>query len=178
MSDPIHVAPTGALLPPRRDDLRRMLDAAFGGDFSDDDWQHALGGLHVWIEDAAGFVSHAAIVERTLVCSGHTLRVAFVEAVATVPARQRRGHGTAVMTRVGELIEARHALGALSSSVQAFYRSVGWEAWRGPTFVDGPAGRARTPDDDGGVMILRTPRTPPLDLDGAIVCDWRAGDVW
>jgi hypothetical protein len=27
-------------------------------------------------------------------------------------------------------------------------------------------------------MILRTSRSPRLDLDGAIVCDWRLGDVW
>ena len=40
------------------------------------------------------------------------------------------------------------------------------------------AGRERTPDDDGDVMILHTPRSPRLDLDGDIVCDWRPGDVW
>jgi len=26
-------------------------------------------------------------------------------------------------------------------------------------------------------MVLRTQRSPRLDLDGAIVCDWRPGDV-
>jgi aminoglycoside 2'-N-acetyltransferase I len=177
MSDPVHVAPTAALAAARLAGLRRMLDAAFD-DFSADDWEHALGGLHVWIEDAEGIVSHAALVERTLVCSGCTLRVGYVEAVATAPARQRQGHGRTVMQRVGALIRERHPLGALSSDLGAFYQPLGWEAWRGPTFVAAPAGPLRTPDDDGGVMILRTAGSPRLDLDGDIVCDWRPGDVW
>ena len=69
-------------------------------------------------------------------------------------------------------------LGALSTGTHAFYKRLGWEEWRGPTFVDGPRGRERTPDDDGGIMILRTSSSPHLDLDGEIVCDWRRGDVW
>jgi aminoglycoside 2'-N-acetyltransferase I len=40
-------------------------------------------------------------------------------------------------------------------------------------------GRERTPDDDDGIMILRTTRTPAgLDPAGPIACEWRAGDVW
>jgi hypothetical protein len=35
-----------------------------------------------------------------------------------------------------------------------------------------------TPDDDGFVMVRLTPSTPPLDLDGPLVCDRRHGDVW
>ena len=69
-------------------------------------------------------------------------------------------------------------VGALSTGTHGFYASLGWERWRGPTFVDAPGGRTPTPDDDGDIMILRTSRSPRLDLDGAIVCDWRPGDVW
>ena len=55
------------------------------------------------------------------------------------------------MTHVDELIRRRYALGALSTGTHALYQSLGWELWRGPTFVDGPRGRERTPDGDGGV---------------------------
>jgi aminoglycoside 2'-N-acetyltransferase I len=82
------------------------------------------------------------------------------------------------MTQAGDLVRERYELGALSTGTQPFYKTLGWEAWRGRTYVDGPGGRERTPDDDGGVMILRTSRSPRLDLDGEIVCDWRTGDVW
>ena len=64
-------------------DFRTLLDGAFDGDFSDDDWAHALGGTHVWIDGPDGVVSHGALVERTLVVAGHTLRVGYVEAIAT-----------------------------------------------------------------------------------------------
>ena len=69
-------------------------------------------------------------------------------------------------------------LGALSTGTSEFYGRLGWEPWRGSTFVNGLHGLERTPDDDGGILILRTPRSPHLDLDGDIVTDWRAGDAW
>jgi aminoglycoside 2'-N-acetyltransferase I len=160
-------------------ELRRLLESTFADGFSDHDWTHTLGGIHVWVADAEGrMISHAALVERTLICSGHTLRAGYVEAVATLPSRQRQGYGSAVMRRLGELVHERYEVGALSTGEQAFYERFGWERWRGPTCVDGPDGRARTLDDDGSVMILRTSRTPALDRTDAIVCDWRTGDVW
>jgi hypothetical protein len=39
-------------------------------------------------------------------------------------------------------------------------------------------GRVRTEDEDDGIMILRTPRTPPLHGTEALSCDSRAGDAW
>jgi aminoglycoside 2'-N-acetyltransferase I len=174
----LHVAPTAALSASSLSDVRALLDTAFEGDFTDEDWDHAVGGIHVWLSGSHGLISHGSVVERTLVCSGETLRVGYVEAVATAPAHRHRGHGARVLKQIGELIRERYALGALSTGTCAFYERLGWEQWRGPTFVDGPRSRERTPDDDGGVMILRTSRSPHLDLDGAIVCDWRLGDVW
>lgn len=174
----VHDAPTAALTPALTAEIRALLAAAFAGDFSAADWDHALGGVHVWVSGPDGVVSHGSVVERTLVCDGQALRVGYVEAVATAAPHRRRGHGAAVMRRIGDHIRARHPLGALSTGTVAFYAPLGWELWRGPTYVDGPGGRERTPDDDGDVMILRTAATPALDLGGAIVCDWRPGDVW
>ena len=174
----LHTAPTDALAPSVLRDLRRLLDAAFEGDFTNHDWEHALGGTHVWLTGPQGVISHASLVERALECSGEGLQVGFVEAVATDVTHRRQGHGARVMRRIGRLIHAGHPLGVLSTGEYAFYETLGWERWRGPTFVDGPHGRERTPNDDGDVMVLRTPTSPSLDLDGAIVCDWRPGDVW
>ncbi len=82
------------------------------------------------------------------------------------------------MTQIGNLIRKSYPLGVLSTGAHGFYETLGWERWRGPTFVDASEGRTPTPDDDGDIMVLRTPRSPRLDLDGPIVCDWRPGDVW
>ncbi len=174
----LHVASTAALSTSVLSDVRALLDTAFEGAFTDEDWNHAIGGVHVWVSGSRDVISHGSLVERRLVCSGETLRVGFVEAVATAAAHRRKGYGATVMKQIARLIRERHALGVLSTGTHAFYESVGWERWRGPTFVEGPRGRERTPGDDGDVMILRTPRSPLLDLDGDIVCDWRLGDVW
>lgn len=174
----LHVATSDALTPSLRRDLRTLLDTAFEGRFGDVDWNHTLGGVHVWVMGPRGLISHASLVERDLVCAGHPVRAGYVEAVATAAEERRRGHGTTVMNRIGELIRERYDLGALATGTQAFYETLGWERWRGTTFADGPRGREHTPGDDGDVMILRTPRSPHLDLNGDIVCQWRPGEVW
>jgi aminoglycoside 2'-N-acetyltransferase I len=174
----LHSASTDALSSRFLDDIRTLLDAAFGGDFTDEDWAHAIGGIHVWLIGSRGLISHGSLVERTVVCSGQTLHVGYVEAVATAEAHRRKGYGTMVMKHLGELIRERYELGVLSTGTHSFYEALDWERWRGPTFVDGPRGRERTLEDDGGVMILRTARSPVLDVLGDIACDWRAGDVW
>jgi aminoglycoside 2'-N-acetyltransferase I len=182
----LHIAPSDALSPSVVGEIRTLLDAAFDGDFTAADWEHATGGTHVWVTSegvgalatSEALVSHGSLVERTLVCSGEKLTVGHVEAVATTASHRRQGHGTLVLHRLGQLIHAGYRLGALSTGTPAFYETHGWERWRGPTFVDSPTGRVRTPHDDDGIMILRTPRSPRLDLDGEIVCDGRTGDVW
>lgn len=176
--DDLHLARTEALTESFLRELRSLLDSAFPGDFSDDDWPHSLGGVHVWVSNPEGLVSHGSLVERTLVFSDTPMRVGYVEAVATRADRRREGHGAAVMRKIGELIQERYPVGALSTGTHAFYETLGWERWRGRTFVDGPSGPRRTPNDDGDVMILRTRRSGDLDFDGNIVCDWRSGDVW
>src|SRR5262245_30664126 len=111
----LHAAPTHALSPAFLRDVRAMLDDAFEGDFSDEDWAHATGGLHVWTIEASRLVSHGSLVARTFVCSGHRLSVGYVEAVATVASDRRKRHGAAIMRRIGALIHERYALGALST---------------------------------------------------------------
>jgi hypothetical protein len=84
------------------------------------------------------------------------------------------------MREIGRVIGDEYALGALATGSNSFYRRLGWETWRGPTYVRMPDGqRVRSADEDGDVMILRTARTPePLDLGGPIAIDWRAEEPW
>ncbi|HEX6867824.1 MAG TPA: GNAT family N-acetyltransferase [Candidatus Limnocylindrales bacterium] len=162
--------------------IRDLMTLAFGDDeeeaFSDDDWQHALGGVHVVLDIDGEIVSHAAVVERELRMAERPLRTGYVEAVATLPVRQGRGHGTAVMTDVNAIIREGFELGALGTGSQGFYERLGWITWQGPTFVRTADGRRRTPDEDGGIMVLVTPTSPTLDLRAPLSCEWREGDVW
>ena len=159
--------------------IRALLDAAFARDFDDDDWAHALGGTHALVEADGAVVAHASVVPRVLDVGMQPVRAGYVEAVAVLPARQGAGLGTAVMRAIGNVVAREFELGALSSGEWRFYEAFGWERWRGPTWVRHPHGRLeRSPDDDDGVMILRTPTSPPIDLFAPLTCDARRGDAW
>ena len=94
---------------------------------------------------------------------GHSLRTGYVEAVATRVDVQGPRHGTRLMRDVNKFIRAAYQLGALSTGSPGFYARLGWEPWLGSTAVRTQRGPLPTPDDDGGIMVLPTPATPPLD---------------
>ncbi len=173
---------TDQLTPDEVAAIRVVLDAAFWDDederFTDHDWDHALGGLHVVLDVEGEIVAHAAVVERALEIAGDPVRTGYVEAVATAPAHQGRGHGTRVMGEIDAHIRDRFELGALGTGEHGFYARLGWETWAGPASVRTTSGEVRTPDEEGFIMVLRTPTSPPFDLSAAISCEWRPGDVW
>jgi aminoglycoside 2'-N-acetyltransferase I len=158
-------------------ELRALLLDAFDGDFSDGDWAHACGGWHVIaVEDRP--LAHAAVVERSLRIGERVVRAGYVEAVAVAPAKQGLGLGRTVMRRAAELINAHYEVGALSTGSPTFYERLGWERWRGPSFVRSGDEIARTPAEDDGIMVLRLAGSPALDLTSPICCDEREGDDW
>ncbi len=100
--------------------------------------------------------------------------------MATREDRRGLGLATLVMAEAGRVIEEGYELGALGdgTGIPGFYQRLGWETWQGPTWAAGPDGPERTAEEDGSVLVLRTPATGELDPAGPITCDWRAGDVW
>ena len=161
--------------------VRAILRDAFAGDgegFTNEDWVHALGGSHFVLERDGTILAHAAVVERELHAGGLPVRSGYVEAVATRPDAQGRGYGARVIEAVNEHIRDTYALGALSAAAPEFYIRLGWKPWLGPTAVRTAAGEARTPEDDGDIMVLATPSSPALDRHAVLSCPWRPGDVW
>lgn len=146
--------------------------------FTEEDWQHSIGGVHFVLDVDGAVVTHASVVVRELHVAGVPIRTGYVEAVATEPARQGEGYGSAVMRDVNSYIDENFALGALGTGSQGFYERLGWQIWRGPSFVRAAGGPEPTPDEDGYIMILPTPTSPALDLNAPISCEWRPGDVW
>jgi aminoglycoside 2'-N-acetyltransferase I len=158
------------------------MDVAFGSDeedrFTEDDWQHAIGGMHFVLDVGGEIVAHASVVRRELHVDGQPLRTGYVEAVATAPAHQGQGLGTKVMEDVGSYIQEGFDVGALGTGSHGFYERLDWLTWRGPSSVRTPTGKLLTPDDDGYIMVLRTPSSPAFEPTVPISCEWRPGDVW
>lgn len=176
------IAQTEEIEPEIFDRLTDLCEAAFEEPFASV-WERVGPGIHVYLERDGRVLSHAMIIDRRLYI-GHegdlALDVGYVENVATQPDLQGRGLGARVMREIGRIIDDEYVLGALATGSHAFYESLGWETWLGPTWVrmlDGQ--RVRSAAEDGDVMVLRTPRTPAdLDLRGPIAVDWRSEEPW
>jgi aminoglycoside 2'-N-acetyltransferase I len=173
----VRTATTDELTAVELDAIRALMDRSFD-DLTEDDWDHALGGMHAIATLEGEPVAHACVVARRLIAGERGLTTGYIEAVATAESHRRKGFGSAVMEAVATFVRRDFELGALGTGEFEFYASLGWERWRGPTFVDSPSGRVPTPLDDGAIMVLRTPRLGDLDLDDPLICDWRQGDVW
>ncbi len=156
----------------------RMVTDAFGEGFTDNDWEHALGGMHALLWRHGAIIAHAAVVQRRLIYRGNALRCGYLEGVAVREDCRGQGLVHALMDGCEQVIRGAYQLGALSSSAPArrVYAARGWSPWRGPTSVLTPTGPMRTPDDDGTVFVL--PVEISLDTSAELMCDWRSGDVW
>jgi aminoglycoside 2'-N-acetyltransferase I len=156
----------------------QMVTAAFAGDFTAEDWEHTLGGMHALIWQHGAIIAHAAVIQRRLLYGGDALRCGYVEGVAVREDCRGQGLVHALLDGVEQVIRGAYQVGAASASEAArgVYAARGWLRWRGPTSVLAPTGPVRTPDDDGGVYVL--PVGISLDTSAALACDWRAGDVW
>lgn len=176
----LRIVPSAELRDAEWDELTALCVAAFDEPW-DGYWESIGPGIHVIAADDAGRIqAHAAIVDRLLYPADLMVPAAYVEAVAVLPERQRSGLGTAVMDVIDRMIDDRYQLGALGTGSQAFYQRLGWEIWRGPTWIRNRDGSLeRSAGEDGGIMVRRTPSTPPsLDLEAPIAVDWRPGEVW
>ena len=157
---------------------RALLDAVFGREMTDEDWEHALGGVHALVWEGDELIGHASMVQRRLLHGGRALRCGYVEGVAVRADRRRRGHGAAMMDALERVVRGAYVIGALGATDEAadFYAARGWQLWQGPTSALTPTGIERTEQEDGSVFVL--PVAAPLDLTGELTCDWRDGDVW
>ncbi len=158
-----------------------MVIEAFGGpdgEFSDADWEHALGGMHAMICVHGVLIAHGAVVQRRLIHKGVALRCGYLEAVAVREDWRGQGLGMAIMDAAEQVLRGGYQLGALCSSEagRPMYVARGWQPWQGQSAVLSPTGVTPTPDDDGSLFVM--PISVELDTTAELTCDWRPGDVW
>lgn len=172
-------AHTSAFTPAGLEKIRALLDLAFEGDFTAEDWDHTVCGIHATVHKGGKLLAHGSVVQRRLLHGGRALRTGYVEAVAVHPDHRRQGLASAVMEALERVLRSGgYHIGALGAAEEAvpLYTGRGWQQWRGALAALGPDGIVRTPEEEGDVYVL--PMRSRLDLGGELVCDWRPGDVW
>ncbi|MFB7052495.1 GNAT family N-acetyltransferase [Streptomyces vinaceus] len=160
-------------------ELRELLDGAFGGDFADEDFEHALGGMHALVREDGELIAHGSVVQRRVLHRGRALRTGYVEAVAVRPDRRRRGLGGQVMAALEGVIGRAYVLGALSASADGarLYEGRGWAVWGGRIGALSPEGPLRLAGEEGSTYVWFPPGGALEDPAGRLDFDWRDGDV-
>lgn len=160
-------------------ELRRLWHRAFGDRFSDDDADHAYGGVHVLVRDGDRVVGHASAVPRRIRFGEQPWRtVGYVEAVAIDPDRQGLGIGRRMMQMLQVETASRWLVALLSTGrATRFYESLGWEQWRGHSYTLTATGVVAD-NEHGGLMILRIDQSMVPDLSLGVTCEDRPGDAW
>ncbi|MGW0494510.1 GNAT family N-acetyltransferase [Streptomyces sp. NPDC003007] len=179
MTTRARTAHTADLTPAELDAVRGLLDAAFDGDFGDEDWDHGLGGMHVLVHDGSGLAAHGAVVMRRVRHRDRWLRTGYVENVAVRADARRTGLGGRVMAELERVVDRAYDLGALSASDDGarLYTSRGWQPWTGQVYALSPRdGVVRMPDEEGSTYV-RTAPAGSLDPAHPLLFDWRDGDV-
>lgn len=88
---------TSWLSPQELHAIRVLLYEAFDGDVTDDDYEHALGGMHARVWQGRDLIGHGSVVMRRMLHGRRALRTGYVEGVAVRADRRRRGHAAALM---------------------------------------------------------------------------------
>ncbi|KOY55075.1 MULTISPECIES: GNAT family N-acetyltransferase [unclassified Streptomyces] len=174
-----HLAHTSQLGADVLGEVRVLLGGAFDGDFGDEDFEHALGGMHVLVREGGELVAHGSVVQRRVLHRGRALRTGYVEAVAVRADRRRRGLGGQVMAGLEGVIERAYVLGALSASDDGarLYAGRGWAVWGGQIGALSPAGPVRLAEEEGSTYVWLPPGGVWGDPAGRLDFDWRDGDV-
>lgn len=135
------------------------------------------GGRHFLGYRGPELVSHAVVTTRWVQPEDQrVLKTAYVDAVSTLPMYQGRRHGSAVMARLAAEIDD-YEIACLQTDRPGFYERLGWEVWRGALAGRGEHGLIPTPEQRG-VMVLRLPQTPPLDLDTQLTIECQTERIW
>lgn len=157
--------------------LNALFIDAFEQNFSDDDFEHLYGGIHIIASANTIIIGHAALIPRTIHIDGSPYQVGYIEGVAVASTYQRQGIGAQIMRQITDMAAHDFVVAMLSTGEHDFYARFGWQRFKGESYVDNHGTIERTADEDEGLMVLTN--LTHLNQPGiAWVCDWRTGDVW
>jgi GNAT superfamily N-acetyltransferase len=174
----VSVVSTEALTALQRSEIIELCIAAHESEAFRNLFTHfSSGGRHFLATLGPELVGHALVSTRWVQPEGHeVMKTAYVDAVSTLPVHQGKGYGSAVMSRLAAEIED-YEIACLQTDEPAFYERLGWKVWRGPLAGRNDDGLVPTPGQRG-VMVLRLPQTPPVDLDTQLTIECQEYRIW
>ena len=157
--------------------IRALLDLAYEGDFSFEDWEHTFGGKYFigYLGDA--IISHGSVVPRNMFIDGEAMTVGYVEAIAVLPSHWRQGFGTQLMQQITKFCQDNYELSMLSTDENQFYKRLGWCQFQGESFARTGDLEVRTFEEDEGLMLLHGRGSQIREIQRT-VCESRSGDDW
>ena len=133
---------------------------------------HVLGRLN------GKLVSYVLWITRWLQTGkGPLLKTAAIEGMATELSYRHKGFASQIMKRAAAEIQD-YDIAVLSTGRNGFYARLGWKIWEGPLYTRKGNELIAMPEEQGCVMILTLPKTPPLDITAPLSIEWRALEPW
>ena len=157
--------------------IKNLLNDAYEGDFSEQDWQHTFGGARFvgTIDDQ--IVAHAAVVPRAVLINDLPMTIGYLEGVAVSAMFQGQRLGSQLLQHVSDFCKSNYEISMLSTDEFDFYGKFGWQRFKGTSGVMQDSVKNLTPEEDDGIMYLAGKSTKSIEISTAY-CDWREGDCW
>ena len=157
--------------------IRNLLNDAYEGDYSEQDWQHTFGGARFIGTLDEQIVAHAAVVPREVLINELPRTIGYLEGVAVSPKFQSQGLGSQLIQHVSDFCRSSYEISMLSTDEFDFYGKFGWQRFKGTSGVMQDSVKSFTPEEDDGLMYLAGNSTDSIEISTAY-CDWREGDCW
>jgi len=157
--------------------IRALLELAYEGDFSPEDWEHTFGGQYFIGSLDDKIIAHGSVVSRKMITDDHVVTVGYVEAIAVLPSYWRKGFGTQLMKEITQYCQENYEFSMLSTDENHFYERLGWLKFLGESFVRDGDKEIRTEGEDEGLMLLPGKKSQ-ISLIRRVVCESRSGDDW
>ncbi len=171
--------PSSELSEEFRERLYLFLTESFGSRFSETDFEHAFGGIHVLGHLDGEIVAHAAAVPRLVqINDSPWIEIAYVEAVAVATNMRKFGVGRGVMKHLQLEIDKRWHFSMLSTGKSTdFYLKLGWSKWQGLSKTQ-TGGASHLDEEHGGLMFRGEFQNFDKTIGSIVTCQARPGDAW